>query len=202
MEKQKIIFASNNKHKIEEVKEMLDNEYEILSLNDIGFLDDIVEDGQTFEENAKIKCRAIKEYLGDKAKDYYIMADDSGLCVDALDGAPGIYSARYTGVHGDVQGCRDKLIQELNGKSNRDANFTCSMALIDKDANEYVVNGQTFGKILEKETGNQGFCYDCLFYSNDLKKCFGLCSSEEKNSVSHRARAVEKIKQILNNLQK
>ena len=200
MEKQTIIFASNNKHKILEVGEMLGDRYNVLSLNDIGFNQDIVEDGQTFEENAMIKCHAVQKFLADRAKDYFILADDSGLCVDALNGAPGVFSARYAGGHGNEQACRDKILDELKGKDDRSANFTCCMAMIDKNGNEYAVLGQTFGKILTKETGDISFCYDCLFYSTDLQKCFGLCTSEEKNFVSHRGRAVEKIKQILDNL--
>ena len=110
----KIVIASNNKHKIKEFKEMLSN-YDILSLNDIGFTDDIVEDGNSFEENALIKAKTIHNYLKNKNLDYLVMADDSGLCCDALDGAPGIYSARYAGEHDD-QANRDKLIKDLEGK--------------------------------------------------------------------------------------
>ena len=194
----KIILASNNKNKIKEIKEMLPN-MEVLSLNDIGFLDDIVEDGLTFSENALIKARATKVFINSKNIKAWILSDDSGLCVKALNNEPGIYSARYAGNHND-QANRDKLLNELKHKSNRDAFFMCSMALISPNGEEHIFNGKVEGKILDKETGSNGFGYDCLFYSTDLNKCFGLCSQQEKASVSHRGRALKQVVEFLSNI--
>ena len=194
----KIILASNNKNKIKEIKEMLPN-MEVLSLNDIGFLDDIVEDGLTFSENALIKARATKVFINSKNIKAWILSDDSGLCVKALNNEPGIYSARYAGNHND-QANRDKLLNELKNKSNRDAFFMCSMALISPNGEEHIFNGKVEGKILDKETGSNGFGYDCLFYSTDLNKCLGLCSQQEKASVSHRGRALKQVVEFLSNI--
>ena len=140
----KIILASNNKNKIKEIKEMLPN-MEVLSLNDIGFLDDIVEDGLTFSENALIKARATKVFINSKNIKAWILSDDSGLCVKALNNEPGIYSARYAGNHND-QANRDKLLNELKNKSNRDAFFMCSMALISPNGEEHIFNGKLKAK--------------------------------------------------------
>ena len=190
-----MVIASNNKHKIKEFKEIL-VDYNIICLSDIGYFDDIEENGTTFEENALIKAKTIHEFIKEKGQDFIVVADDSGLCVDSLDGAPGVYSARYAGGHGDNKANRDKLQQELIGKS-RDAYFICTIAVIYPDGNSKIFEGKTYGKILEEELGNKDFGYDCVFYSNDLNKTFGEASEEEKNSVSHRGRA---IKEMLNNI--
>ena len=192
----KIVLATNNANKLREFREILEPlGFEVMSQTEAGADIEVEETGTTFEENSYLKAKGVYDLLH-----IPVIADDSGLCVDALNGAPGVFSARYAGGHGNEQACRDKILDELKGKDDRSANFTCCMAMIDKNGNEYAVLGQTFGKILTKETGDISFCYDCLFYSSDLQKCFGLCTSEEKNSVSHRGRAVEKIKQILDNL--
>ncbi|MBQ0017183.1 MAG: RdgB/HAM1 family non-canonical purine NTP pyrophosphatase [Clostridiales bacterium] len=196
MKNNTIIFASQNENKVKEVKEML-KDYNVVSLNDIGFNEEIDETGTTFYENALIKCNAIKSYLDKQDKSYIILADDSGLCVDSLNGEPGVYSARYAGTHGNNQANRDKILSNLIAKENRDAHFVCSMVLMDENGKVYSCEGKTFGRILEKECGDKTFCYDCIFFSNDLQKCFGECTSAEKDSVSHRGRAVEKIKEIL-----
>ena len=194
-----IIFASQNENKVKEVKEML-KEYDVRSLNDIGFNEDIEETGTTFYENALIKANAIKNYLNKIDENYFILADDSGLCVDSLNGEPGVYSARYAGIHGDDANIRAKLLEKLKDKTNRDAYFVCSMVLIDENGKIYNVEGKTFGRILKKETGNTKFCFDCLFFSNELNKCFGECLPSEKDSVSHRGKAVEQIKKLLKTL--
>ena len=186
----KIVIASNNKHKIKEFKEMLSN-YDILSLNDIGFTDDIVEDGNSFEENALIKAKTIHNYLNDKNLDYLVMADDSGLCCDSLDGAPGIYSARYAEEHND-QANRDKLIKDLEGK-DKSAYFNCTIVLYYPNYEYKVFVGKTYGIIIEEEKGKTDFGYDPIFYSNDLNKTFGEASEEEKNRVSHRGRAINEM---------
>lgn len=190
----KIVLASNNKHKVKEFKEMLDN-IEILTLESIGFNADIEETGKTFEENALIKARTIKDYLKSINKDYAVVADDSGLCCEALNGAPGIYSARYAGDH-DNQKNRDKLREDLQGK-NRDAYFICTIAFIDEEGTEQIFVGKTYGTITDEERGNKDFCFDCIFNSNDLGKTFGEATEEEKNSVSHRSRAIAKLKEVL-----
>ena len=191
---QTIVLASNNKHKIKEFKEMIPH-YEILSLNDIGFLEDIEENGKTFEENAKIKANTIQKYLKKLGKDYLVIADDSGLCCKALNNAPGVFSARYAGDHND-QSNRDKLRKDLQGKK-KDAFFVCCLVLCYPDGETKTFEGTTEGVILEEEKGSKEFGYDCIFYSNDLGKTFGEASSEEKNSVSHRKRAIEKLIQVL-----
>ena len=193
-----IVLASGNKHKIKEIQEMFSqNEktkyFKIIPMNDIGFDQDIEETGETFEQNAKIKADAILNFCKQKGFGYAVMSDDSGLCVDALDGKPGVYSARYAGEPVNYQANRDKLLAELNGKENRDAHFVCCIVLKSNNGKEIVVEGKTDGKILTEETGNKEFCYDCLFYSNDLKKSFGESTEQEKNSVSHRGRAVKNL---------
>ena len=184
-----IVFASNNKHKIEEVKEILSS-YKILSLKDIGFIEDIEENGKTFLENALIKARATVGYLKAQNKNFIVISDDSGLCVEALEGAPGVFSARYAGNH-DPSANRAKLLQKLKKHKNRNAHFECVIVKMSIDGNYTYGVGKTQGIILEKETGDKSFGYDCIFYSNDLRKSFGEATSKEKNSVSHRGRAIQ-----------
>lgn len=186
----KIVVASNNKHKIKEFKEILSN-YDILSLNDIGFNGEIIEDGNSFEENALIKAKTIHDYLKSKNLDYIVISDDSGLCVDSLNGEPGIYSARYAKEHDDKAN-REKLLRELEGK-NRDAYFNCTMVVYYPSEEYKVFVGKTYGEITTKEIGDAGFGYDSLFLSKDLNKTFGEASEEEKNSVSHRGRALQEV---------
>ena len=188
----KIVVATNNSHKLKEIKEILKG-YEILSLKDIDFNDEIVEDGNSFEENALIKARTVQNYLKNKNLDYLVMADDSGICCDALNGEPGIYSARYAGEHDDKAN-RKKLIKELEGK-DKTAYFNCTIVLYYPNDSYKVFVGKTYGKIIEEEKGESGFGYDPIFYSNDLNKTFAEATEEEKNSVSHRGRALEKMKE-------
>lgn len=183
-----IVFASNNKHKISEYKKIIKN-YNILTLNDVGFNEDIVEDGKDFYENALIKAKTVYDYLKSKGLDYIVISEDSGLCVNSLNGEPGIYSARYSGVHGDDVSNRKKLLSKLDGL-DRSAYFMCVIAMI-KDGEVNYYTGKTDGSITFEEIGDTSFGYDCVFYSSDLGKTFGECSNEEKNSVSHRGRAIE-----------
>ncbi len=185
-----IVVASNNKHKIKEIKEIL-ADYNILTLSDIDFYDEIVENGKTFEENALIKAKTVHNYLKEKNLEYIVMAEDSGLCVDSLDGAPGVYSARYAGDHND-QANRDKLLKELVGKDKK-AYFICNIILYYPNCEYKSFVGKTEGKITEEEIGNKDFGYDCVFYSNELNKTFGEAKQEEKNMVSHRARALQEM---------
>lgn len=196
MENKTIIFASNSKEKTNELKLILSS-YNILTLNDIGFVDEIEETGSTFLENATIKANAVKKFLGKNYNGEYILADDSGLCVDALNGAPGVYSARLSGDH-DVKANRQKLLSLMQNETNRNAHFTCCIVCL-KDEKILVCEGRCDGKILAYEDTQGGFAYDCIFYSNDLKKSFGVATKQEKNSVSHRGRALEKLVKQLNN---
>lgn len=192
-----IVLASNNQHKIKEFKEIM-KDYNIVTMAEVGFTDDIVEDGDTFLANSTIKSKTIAKYLKEKNLNYMVMADDSGLCVDALNGDPGVYSARYAGEH-TQQANRDKLLANLKNVEdpNRTARFKCVITLLKPDGTMLVGEGKVEGKILKQETGDTSFGYDCLFYSNELKKCFGQATETEKNSVSHRGRAIaDLLKQL------
>lgn len=182
-----IVAATGNVHKLQELRAIF-KEYTILSQREAGFYGDVEETGSTFAENALIKARAVSAALGCIA-----LADDSGLCVDALDGAPGVYSARYCGRHGDDRANNELLLQNLAGK-DRSAHFTSAIAIVLPDGREFVGEGITNGRILESPEGENGFGYDPLFYSEEIHKCFGLATSEEKNSVSHRYRALMAIR--------
>ena len=190
----KIVLASNNIHKVKEIKEML-KEYEIITLNDLGYYEEIEETGTTFLENALIKAKTISEYLKSKGLNYDVLADDSGTVCEALDGATGIYSARYASDH-DFKLNRDKLINDLKGKDNT-AYFNCTMVLYHSDGTYETAEGKTYGKIIDEERGDTSFGYDCIFLSDDLGKTFGEATDEEKNSVSHRYRALVKLKELM-----
>lgn len=197
----KIIIASNNSHKIEEIKDILkDLPFEIKSLKDENIDIDIVEDGNTFEENSRKKADTIASFLKDRGeKEFIVMADDSGIEVDYLGGMPGIYSARYAGEHGNDKKNNEKLLKKLRGvpKEKRKATFVCQIALIDNN-NKYIpIRGEVEGIILEELSGKDGFGYDPLFLYEPLNKTFGELSSDEKNLISHRAVALKKLKNEL-----
>ena len=187
----KIVLASRNKHKISELEALLGKhvpDIKILSLDDIGFEGDIVEDGSTFLENALIKARAVA------ALGYIGVGDDSGLSVRALDGAPGIYSARYAGEHGNDRANNELLLKNLADKSDRYAEFTCTIAVAFPDGREPIeVVGSTGGVILEAPVGEGGFGYDPLFFYEPFGKTFAELTPEEKNSISHRGKAIEAL---------
>ena len=197
---QKIVLASNNKHKIREFKEMLE-EVDILTLEDVGFYDDIEETGETFYENAFIKAVTVFNFLKMKKINAIVIADDSGLCVNALGGRPGIYSARYAGNH-DFKAARKKLLEELDGQKDRSAYCVCVLVSILPNGKIISAEGKTYGHITEKECGSNGFAFDCLFFSDDLGKTYGIATDEEKNSISHRGRALRILKQELEQLSK
>lgn len=190
-----IVLASNNKHKVKEFKEIL-KDYNIITLNDINYFDEIEETGETFEENAFIKAKTIYNYLKEKNLDYIVIADDSGLCVDSLGGMPGVYSARYSGIHGNDKANREKLQKELKEK-DRSAYFICKIIVYYANGEYKSFEGKTFGKITKEEYGSKDFGYDCIFYSNDLNKTFGEATEEEKNSVSHRGRTIREMLKAL-----
>lgn len=190
-----IVLATSNQHKLAEYQKMLPD-FRIITLEELGYTDDIEETGATFAENALIKVQAIHDFLGQKAKNYIIVGEDSGLMVDALNGAPGVYSARYAGEHGNDEANRAKLLHELEGKP-RAAKFVCTIAIIFPDGDSGVLVGETLGQITEAERGDRGFAYDSVFYSDDLGKTFAEATEDEKNSVSHRGRAIQKLRERL-----
>lgn len=190
----KIVLASNNKHKVKEIKEIL-SDIELLTLNDIGFNEEIDETGTTFLENALIKAETVSNFLKNNNLDYDVLSDDSGLSCIALDGKPGVYSARYASDH-DIKLNRSKLISDLKDKDKK-AYFNCTLVLYHIDGKYEYAEGKTYGTIIEEEKGDTSFGYDCIFLSDDLKKTFGEATEQEKNSVSHRFRALEQIKKYL-----
>lgn len=189
MERKKLVVATGNAHKLREIADIF-TEYDVVSQKQMGFDEDVEETGTTFVENALIKARAASKALGCIA-----LADDSGLCVDALGGAPGVHSARYCGRHGDDKANRDLLLNNMRNESNRRAFFISAVALVYPDGTELVAEGRTYGNILREERGDGGFGYDCLFESEDLGKSFGLATAEEKNAVSHRFRALQALRE-------
>ncbi len=179
----KIILASNNKGKLAEIRQILKTKYEVLSLKDCGIKIDIEETGNTYEENAKLKAIAVYEIAG-----IPVISDDSGLSVNALDGEPGIFSARYAGKEHDDDANNAKLLLRLEDKADRTAAFVCCAVYY--DGNRMIsAFGKVEGRILYKAEGDGGFGYDPLFFCDEIGKSFGVASPEEKNSVSHRARA-------------
>lgn len=194
----KIIIASNNAHKVHEIKNILkDFPYEVVSLKEAGVDVEIEENGRTFEENAYIKAKTILDLTGQA-----VLADDSGLEVDALGGEPGVLSARYSGVHGDDKANNRKLLDKLKNvpEEKRTARFVCAMVLLTPDGHSINTKGTVEGIIGYEEIGNNGFGYDPLFYIPEKHKTFAQFSEDEKNSISHRGNALkvlcEKLKEI------
>ena len=183
-----IVIASRNKHKIMELEALLSKYIEdvkLFSLDDVGLFGEIEEDGKTFSENALIKARAA-------AKSGKIgVGDDSGLCVNALDGAPGIYSARYAGEHGNDEANNDKLLLELSEKEDKSAAFVCAIACVMPDGREFSIEGKAEGRIIDKRCGKGGFGYDPIFFYESLGKTFAELTPAEKNAISHRGMAVK-----------
>lgn len=190
---QKLVLASSNEHKIIEFKQIFKG-YEIVPMSDFGFNDDIVEDGKTFFENALIKAKAVSAFLKEKNIEYPVIADDSGLCVHALNNEPGIYSARYAGDH-DINANRKKVLDKLKDKEDRSAHFNCTIVMYMPNDDCIFAEGITEGVITTEVRGESGFAYDSLFLSNELGKTFAEASSKEKNKVSHRGRAIKNILQ-------
>lgn len=184
-----IVAATGNAHKLKEIRAVLGG-WKILSEAEAGFCGDVEETGATFAENALIKAQAVCRATGLPA-----LADDSGLCVEVLSGAPGVFSARYSG--GGSAENRALLLKNLKGEKNRNAYFACSVALVFPDGRIVTAEGKTHGEILTHEQGENGFGYDSLFFSSDLKKSFAESSEEEKNAVSHRGRALRALEMKL-----
>ena len=184
-----LILASNNAHKVEEIKSILED-YSILTLKDINYTEEIVEDGSTFEENALIKARTICKYSGKTA-----ISDDSGLSVELLDGRPGVYSARYSKEQTDEKNI-EKVLLELNGQKSK-AKFVSVIALVKPNGTELTFRGECHGEIIFEKRGTNGFGYDPIFYVPSLNKTFAELSAEQKNSISHRKQSLEKFSQYL-----
>jgi len=183
-----LVFASNNAHKLEEVKAILSQEgIEIKSMADIGFHEEIEETGLTFHENAELKVNAI---CSEKGIDCF--ADDSGLEVEILDGQPGVFSARYSGQHGNYKANNEKILAELTNKTNRKACFKTVIALR-LNGEIHFFEGRVDGVITEQSRGKEGFGYDPLFVPDGYDRTFAEMTSDEKNKISHRKRALEKL---------
>ena len=187
----KLVFATNNKHKLQEVRDIVGDRVEVLSLADIGCHDDISETADTLQGNALIKARHIYEKYG-----LDCFADDTGLEVEALDGAPGVYSARYAGKECDSEANMQKLLQNLTGKTNRNAQFRTVIALI-INGEEKLFNGIVKGAIATEKKGDSGFGYDPVFVPEGYSESFAQMSSEMKNSMSHRFRATQQLGDFL-----
>jgi len=187
----KIIFATNNSHKLTEVRHHLDGFYKIVSLRDMGFDDDIPEPYETLKENALAKSQTIYKKYG-----LDCFADDTGLEVDALDGAPGVYSARYAGEGCSFDDNVNKLLLEMRGQSHRNARFRTVISLI-MGGKEYFFEGQVEGEILVERSGKDGFGYDPIFRPLGFSKSFAQMSLDEKNKISHRGRALAKLVEFL-----
>lgn len=186
----KIVFATGNAHKLKEIQEIAKDTGIEFILPDDGF--NPIENGDTFEENSLIKAKEAARVSGNIS-----LADDSGLCVDALNGAPGIHSARYAET---PQARIDKLLNAINGKTVRSAKFVCAMTLVDKNGNIlFQTRGECFGEIAEKQSGINGFGYDPIFLTKDTdyKLTMAEMSEEEKNQISHRGRALRKVLEYL-----
>ncbi len=193
----KLILATSNKDKAREIAEILsDTPFVVTTMKEEGYDPDIVEDGKTFEENALIKARTVHAL----AKGAYVMADDSGLCIDALDGAPGIYSARFCGENSTYPEKFAKIFEMLKDvpEEKRTAKFVCSIAVVRPDGSEFTVRGEVCGVLHEKPMGDGGFGYDPIFFVPEFGMTTAQMTKEQKNSISHRGKAsramAEKLK--------
>lgn len=186
-----LIFATHNQHKTEEVREIAAFAFQIKNLKDIGCFEEIPETADTLQGNALQKARYVHEH-------YHVdcFADDTGLEVEALDGRPGVYSARFAGEHCSYQDNVDKLLKEMEGKNNRKACFKTVVALILNDK-EYLFEGRVDGVIIENQRGTSGFGYDPVFLPEGFEQTFAEMGEEEKNSISHRGRAMRKMIEFL-----
>ncbi|MBV1710299.1 MAG: RdgB/HAM1 family non-canonical purine NTP pyrophosphatase [Erysipelothrix sp.] len=189
--KQRLIVATNNKHKAEEIKDMLsDLDFEVLSLADIGIDVEVEEVGSTYAENALIKAMALRDLTQG-----WILADDSGLEIDALDRAPGIYSARYLGEDTPYMIKNSMILDKLEDVENRSARFVCSIALVFDDGSYWITVNKCEGSISHSIQGSNGFGYDPIFIPEGQQQTFGVLPSEIKNSISHRAKALQAVVQ-------
>lgn len=193
-ELKKLVFATNNQHKLEEARAILAGQFEVVSLAEIGCHDEIPETADTLEGNSLIKARWVKEKYG-----YDCFADDTGLMVEALDGAPGVYSARYAGEHCTFADNVNKMLFEMTGKKNRKAYFATVISLI-LNGETKTFEGRVDGTIATEAHGNGGFGYDPVFIAEETGRSFAEMAPEEKNAISHRGRAMRKLAEHLANL--
>jgi XTP/dITP diphosphohydrolase len=183
----RLVFATNNKHKIREISDLLDDRFKVLALADVSITEDIPEDADNLADNALFKARYVHERTG-----LNVFADDTGLEVDALDGAPGVHSARYAGANKDPDDNIIKLLKELKGVKDRKARFRTVIALI-YDNREFLFEGKVDGKIIQKRRGTGGFGYDPVFMPEGYDQTFAEIPLSEKNKISHRAQAMKKL---------
>ena len=198
----KLVFASNNKHKLEEVRQILPANVEVISLREIGFLQEIDETGTTLEENSALKAREVWSWMMDNSlldSIDGVFADDTGLEIHALGGAPGVRTARWAGNDACDMNNRQKVLHELVGVADRAARFRTVVSLIRK-GEMLQVEGVVNGLIAFEEEGNGGFGYDPIFVPEGYSRTFASLSSEEKNAISHRGRAIEELRRIIKNL--
>lgn len=189
----KLVFATNNEHKLKEVQKLLGDKVELLSLKDINCSEDIPEDYMTLEENALQKAEYVYEKYGVNC-----FADDTGLEIDALNGEPGVLSARYAGSDKDAEANMTKVLEKLSGVENRKAKFRTVISLI-LDDEDYIFEGEVLGEIMNQRSGTDGFGYDPIFKADGFVKTFAEMNLEEKNEISHRARATKKLVEFLLN---
>jgi len=194
--KTNLVFATNNEHKLTEVKEIVGDIFQVLSLKEIGCFDDIPETADTLEGNALLKARHVKREYG-----YNCFADDTGLEIKALHNAPGVYSARYAGEAKDAKANVRKVLDELQNVLDRSARFRTIIALIIGDE-EYLLEGSIEGTIICETRGKAGFGYDPIFIPQGYTETFAEMSAKLKNSISHRAEAIKKLKQLIDAKQK
>ena len=188
-----VVIATNNKNKVFEFKSLFNSKnVEFKTLKEIGYLKEIIEDGNSFEENALIKARTISNELNCVA-----ISDDSGLEVEALNNAPGIYSARYAGTHNDDDNNK-LLIKNLSGIENRKARYVCAICIYYPDGKYLITKGTVNGLIIDEPRGMNGFGYDPYFYIEEFKQTFAEVELEKKNTISHRANAIRKMKELIN----
>lgn len=189
----KLVFASHNQNKVNEIKSLLPKTFDVLSLTDIGFLDEIAETGLTLDENSQIKAQTVFEKTG-----YFCFADDTGLEIEALNFEPGVYSARYAGDQKSDSDNIQKVLSRLQGMTNRSARFRTVITLI-INQNEYSFEGSVEGKIITEKRGEFGFGYDPIFIPENESRTFAEMSMDQKNLFSHRARAFQKMIAFLRN---
>lgn len=193
----KLVIASANEGKIAEMRQLLDGHFDsVMSMREAGILEDIEETGDTLEQNALIKARFVRNRICDD--DTAVLSDDTGLCVKALNNLPGVHTARFAGEHATHEQNRKHMLSVLNGVTDRTAYFQTVIVFIYPNGKTLFADGKTSGRILEEEQGERGFGYDSVFFSDELGKSFAQGSLEDKNRVSHRAKA---IKNLLKQLQ-
>jgi len=187
-----LIFASGNAHKIKEIGAMLPNNFQLKSMKDVGIFEEIPETGTTLSENAELKARYVYELLKSKGVEAFVLADDSGIEVSALNGAPGVFSARYAGEPKNDTANNRKLLFELQNTTKREARFVTVLSLI-LNGKRYTFEGEVKGTIAYEARGRQGFGYDPLFIPRGFRSTFAELGEELKNSISHRAEALKKL---------